>query len=418
MTPSTMNGEAVTNQRKISPMPKTVLSLGSEEDALRRARDLVPALRQRARAVDENRALPREAIKDLVDSGLFGITTPRAFGGSELGFATLVRVTSTIAAACGSTGWVYGVLAGHSWLLNLFPLEAQQEILEDPRALIATVFRLGGQIVEADGGYRLTGGEGRFCTGIDHATWVIVGNSVRKPDGGTEARFFVLPRSDIEVVDDWFTVGLRGTGSRSIRIADAFIPAHRSVSLKDMLDGTSPGAKVHKGVLYRQPFSDVVPFSIIGAPLGIAQGAVRDFAANLGGRLNGKDDMFIAQQSPTLARLATAGAEADAAMALTLENATRIESAEDPGAIAPLDRARLPRDWAYAVQTARKAVNRIFEAAGGSAVYADSDLQRVWRDANAAAQHFAFTWDSAMATFGRTMIGARTDGFTLKSKSR
>ncbi len=418
MKPSTVNGEAGTNQRKISPAPKAVSPFGSGEDALRCARDLVPALRQRARAADENRALSRETIEELLDSGLFGITTPRVFGGSELGFATLVRVTSTIASACGSTGWVYGVLAGHSWLLNLFPFEAQQEILKNPLTLIATVFRLGGQIVEADGGYRLTGGEGRFCTGIDHATWVIVGNSVQKANGSTEARFFILPRSEIEVVDDWFTSGLRGTGSRSIRIADAFIPAHRSVSLKDMLDGTSPGAAVHKAALYRQPFSDVVPFSIIGAPLGIARGAVRDFAAHLGGRLNGKDDIVIAQQSPTLARLATAGAEADAAMALTLENATRIESAEDPGAIAPLDRARLPRDWAYAVQTARKAVDRIFEAAGGSSVYADSDLQRVWRDVNAAAQHFAFTWDTAMATFGRTMIGAKTDGFTLKTNSR
>ncbi len=109
-----------------------------------------------------------------MDAGLFGVVTPRMFGGSELGFATLVDVTAEIASACGSTGWVYGVLAGHSWMLNLFPLQAQREVMSADRVLTATVFRLGGTVTEVEGGYRLVNGDGRFCSGIDHVQWVIV----------------------------------------------------------------------------------------------------------------------------------------------------------------------------------------------------------------------------------------------------
>ncbi|MEN9709749.1 MAG: hypothetical protein RIQ68_2157, partial [Pseudomonadota bacterium] len=229
---------------------KDVLSrplVADSADALARARALLPKIASRAAKVDADRRVPDETVNEIKATGLFNIVTPRSLGGSELGFADLVRVTAEFAEACGSTGWVFGVLAGHSWLLNLFPEQAQSDVFSDPDALIATVFRLGGNVEAVAGGYRLTGGEGRFCSGIDFADWVIVGNGVTGSDGSFQPRFFVVPRADIEVVDDWFTVGMRGSGSRTIRINDAFIPDHRSVSLAEMLNGLSPGARVHKG---------------------------------------------------------------------------------------------------------------------------------------------------------------------------
>jgi len=382
--------------------------------AVARAGALLPAIAMRAARTEAERRVPDETIAELREAGLFNLVTPRLFGGSELGFADLVRVTAELAGACGSTGWVYGVLAGHSWLLNLFPIAAAREVFGDPHALTATVFRLGGEVVETDGGYRLTGGEGRFCSGIDHASWVIVGNAVKRADGGMEPRFFLVPRTDIEVVDDWFTIGMRGTGSRSIRIADAFIPAHRSCSLKDMLQGTAPGAEAHARAIYRMSFADIAPFSIIGAPLGVARAAVANFAASLARSLDGKEDLAIAEQSASLARLAEAAADVDAALALVLADAAMIDAAGE--ALSPVERARIPRDWAYAAQKSRYAVTRLFEASGGSGIYDGSAIQRLWRDVNGAAQHFAFTWDSAMPSYGRAAAGLKPATFALKGR--
>lgn len=387
-------------------------------DALARARSLVPAIRERVRMVDEERRVPDSTIAEIKETGLFNLVTPRALGGSELGFADLVRVTAEIASACGSTGWVYGVLAGHSWLLNLFPIEAQNDVFDDPDALIATVFRLAGNVEEVDGGYRLTGGDGRFCSGIDFADWVIVGNGVKKPDGSFEPRFFVVPKSDIEVVDDWFTVGMRGTGSRTIRIADAFIPAHRSVSLSDMLSGNSPGAQRHQRAIYRMPFADIAPFSIIGAPLGMARGAVNSFAGQIGQRLSDASDGEIGEQGATYARIAEAAADVDAALALVIADAAMIDQAINPSDLSTLERARIPRDWAWAAQTSRYAATRMFEASGGTGIYDGSAIQRVWRDVNSAAQHFAFTWDTAMTSFGRASCGLKPSAFALPGKRK
>jgi 3-hydroxy-9,10-secoandrosta-1,3,5(10)-triene-9,17-dione monooxygenase len=378
-------------------------------EALARARELAPGIRARAAAAEDQRRIPDKTIAELQDSGLFQILTPKLFGGAELGVTTLLQVTMELAAACGSTGWVYGVLAGHSWMLNLLPEAGQREVLANPRALTATVFRLNGEVEVVDGGYRLKGAHGRFCSGIDFADWVMVGNAVKRSDGSVEPRFFVVSKDNVEVVDDWFTTGMRGTGSRSIRIGDAFIPAHRSISIAEMSGGRAPGAALHGGSIYRMSFADVTPFSIAGAPLGMARGALALTVESLrksGGPSGPSEDILV--------RLAEAAAAIDAAERLVLSDARMVDGAalED---LSRLQRASLARNWAYAARLARGAINQLFELCGGSTIYLSSDVQRLWRDANSAAQHRAFSWSMGLADYGRALLNLDTQGYKLKS---
>ncbi len=388
----------------------------SSADALAKIRQLLPLIEKNDAQFEKDRRLSDEVVESIRASGLFGIVMPRNLGGSELGFADLVRVTAEIGSVSGSAAWIYGVLAGHSWLINLFPEQAQQEIMSDPTTLIGTVFRLNGDVAEEDGGYRLTGGNGKFCSGIDYATWVIIGNAVKKADGTMEPRFFVVPKSEIEVLDDWHTMGLRATGSRSILIENSFIPAHRSCSLADMLAGSTPGAKLHDGAVYRMPFSNVAPFSIVGAPLGMAKGIAQRFAKHLGERLAGADPLEVAEQSATMARLAEVSAEVDAALALVIQDAEMIDAAREPEEITPLLSAQISRDWAWGVQRARHAANRIYEASGGSSIYDGHPMQQLFRDLNSGSQHFAFTWDRAMTGYGRAATGLKASDFALQKR--
>jgi alkylation response protein AidB-like acyl-CoA dehydrogenase len=398
-----MNSQAPT---RLSSNTAALPVLESRAHAISTVRTLLPRIRSRARQVDADRCVPRETIRELTDAGLFGVITPKAFGGSQLGLTTLVDVAVEIAAVCGSTGWVFGVLAGHSWLLNLFPTQAQQDVMANHRALLATVFRFAGMVRAVPGGYRLTGGEGRFCSGIDHADWVIIGNQVTHNSGPPVPMFFVIPRSDIaEVVDDWFVAGMRGTGSKTIKVPEAFIPEHRAVSVEDMSAGTSPGSRAHRGAIYRMSWRDIAAFSLIGVPIGVGRSAVAAFAESLQKPMATFASEQIAEQSATLARLAVAAAEIDAAYATIIESASRIDAASSPEELSQDQRARIPRDWAYAAQCSRHAVTSLFEAAGGSATYDYSELQRIWRDANASAQHVAFTWDNSMAAYGRSLVG-------------
>jgi 3-hydroxy-9,10-secoandrosta-1,3,5(10)-triene-9,17-dione monooxygenase len=226
----------------------------------------------------------------------------------------------------------------------------------------------------------------------------------------------LIPIDQVEIIDDWFTAGMRGTGSRSIKVKDTFIPEYRSVSMADLQSGTTEGGRFHGGPLYRMPMMDLPPFSIIGGPLGMARGALQVFAEGIKGKLASFNELQLAEQSAMFARIAQASADMDTAYAIVMEDAGIIDNASDPAVIMASQRARFPRDMALAAQKCRYAVTSIFEINGGSGIYDTSDLQRIWRDVNAAASHFAFTWDSAATNYGRVLLGLSGNKFGPKGR--
>jgi alkylation response protein AidB-like acyl-CoA dehydrogenase len=354
--------------------------LDSRGAALERARALVPLLRERAHAADQERRLADDVIEALAESGLLRLMAPRVFGGSQLGFAALIETAAEIAAGCGSTGWVYAVLAGHNWMLSLFPPETQREVFADPNALIASVVRLGGKPPRrVAGGYLFEGAAGKYCSGIDHAAWVLAGASLDNGNGSPEARYFLLPKSDLEIVDDWFTVGLRGTGSHSLRIARAFVPENRSCSVAEMTTGTAPGTLFHDAARYRAPFPQVLPLSLAGVPIGIARAALSVFAQSYGRKLASFSEEQVAEQGAGFLHISESHADIEAAAALVLGDAAAIDALDDGSAASALDRARYIWNIAYAGHRCRLAVASLFEASGGSAIYDTFDLQRIWR---------------------------------------
>jgi alkylation response protein AidB-like acyl-CoA dehydrogenase len=386
--------------------------LDSVDAAVAAARALLPEIRSQAARVEAERMVSPKTVAKMAQSGLFGLVTPQVFGGSELGVQALVRVVIEIASGCGSTGWVCGVLSGHSWMLSLFPVAAQEEVASGSAPLVASVFRMGGTITPEGDGYRLTNGQGRFCSGIDHSEWVIIGGTVGSGPQSSQ-RLFLVPRADVQIIDDWFTVGMRGTGSRSIRVVNAFIPADRSIAFSDLFSGTAPGAAFHAKPIYRMSLTEVMPYSLVGAPLGMARAAVDCFAEELKLALKANAAAPRIDQDAVCLRLARATAAVEAAISVVVSDAAMVDRLADPQRFDGVSRKKLPRNWCWAVQTCREAVNDLYQASGASAIYDHSPIQRIWRDINSAAQHFAFTEDRAMLEYAKTRLGLKVDPFAI-----
>jgi 3-hydroxy-9,10-secoandrosta-1,3,5(10)-triene-9,17-dione monooxygenase len=322
-----------------------------------------------------------------------------------LGFETIVRVGAELATACSSTGWIYGVFAGHNWILSLFPEAAQKEILTDPLTLTASVLRCGAKVTPVEGGYRLTNALGRFCSGVDHADWIILGISIERSSAPAEARLCLVPAAEVEVIDDWHTLGMRGTGSRSIRIADTFVPEYRTCVLADLMRGAAPGTKSHPDcAALRVPFAIGAAFCLAGAPLGMARSAVEFMCQTAANRLRNVPPGQLAEKGPLFARIASASADVDASVALILSDCTFVDGLCEPQQMDLVQRARLRRDLAYAVRTCRHAATSLLEGAGGAAIYDADPLQRVWRDLNSAGAHVAFSWDDTVSDFARAAL--------------
>jgi 3-hydroxy-9,10-secoandrosta-1,3,5(10)-triene-9,17-dione monooxygenase len=200
------------------------------------------------------------------------------------------------------------------------------------------------------------------------------------------------------VTDDWFSVGLQGTGSKSIEVADAFIPEYRSIPQSVLRDGTAPGRAVNRGPLYSLPGSTWA-FPLPATCLGIAHEAMRVTLDLLRARYARELD----GQSALLATLGLAASDIELASQLLRARARRLmDTAEQP--YTSLESAAHRRDIAFAVQRARRAVNQLLEISGGGGLYASARIERLWRDCNASAAHGSFGWDKTMAAYGRALL--------------
>src|SRR5579864_8852551 len=174
----------------------------SYDEALARARRLKPILRERVAQTEQLRRLPAENVADLLRNGLFGLMTPKHFGGSELGSDTMIDVTAELASACPSTGWVHMLWTAHMWLLALFPPETQEELWSNPNSLASSVVNTTGDVVPVDGGFRWTG-KGFFSSGVDHCNWLTAAVPIKREgaEGGpTDMRWLLIPREDFLIV--------------------------------------------------------------------------------------------------------------------------------------------------------------------------------------------------------------------------
>jgi 3-hydroxy-9,10-secoandrosta-1,3,5(10)-triene-9,17-dione monooxygenase len=381
-------------------------------ELLARAEALVPVLRERAGRTEELRRLPDETLDDLHRTGLFRILQPRRVGGSELPFRSIVELVAVIGRGCGSTAWVLANLAAHHWLLGMWSPEAQDEIWsQSPDNLIGSALIFPrGRARPVDGGYRLTG-RWPFSSGVDASSWNLIGAIVNDVETGiSEPRIFLLPASDYTIIDTWHVIGLAGTGSKDVAVDDVFVPSYRSLSVSQITGGPNPGSRVNPSVLYQLPAISLFAFCIAGVSLGIAQGAFEYFAETTRTRTSYYTGRNLADFVTLQVHLAEAAVINDSAQALMLtdcDEATRLVTA---GTVPSLvQRARYRRDGAYAATLCTRAVDVLFHAAGGGAIYARNPLQRAFRDVHAANAHYVLNWDINGAMYGRVALGLSPD---------
>jgi alkylation response protein AidB-like acyl-CoA dehydrogenase len=390
-------------QRPVFNLTTKPAVLESYEAALDSARELAPKVRARVAETERLRRLPDDTAVELLQSGLVGLLTPKRYGGSELGLEAVLDVTGILAEACPSTGWVHALWAAHMWLVALYPPEVQEEVWANPNSLISSVVSTKGTPTRVPGGYRWTG-SGAYSSGIDHCNWLSPALTVPDENGQPVRRWLLIPRSDFKIVDDWHTVGLKGTGSNTIVVDDVFIPENRAVSSDDMAAGTSPGAQFHDNSQYSAGSVCIFTPPLAGTAIGAARGFLRAFDERLRARLATADPAQSGEHAATLIRWAKACADVDAARAVLIENARRY-SRIPANRLEEVEKARCRRDQAYSATLCRQAVNSLFESAGASALFDGSELQRLWRDTNAAAAHHGLVWDVHGLSWGRISFG-------------
>lgn len=374
---------------------------------------IAPKIRELAPETERCRRVSAEVIDELREAGIFRVLQPKAFGGLELGWPTMMSITTTLAAACGSTGWVAGLAMAHQWLIANFPIEAQQDVwANNPGAIAFGGYRPSGTATPAKSGYRISG-TWRFASGCDNADWALLGATLPPASSDQQkprVAFVLIPKGDFLIEDDWHAMGLCGTGSKTIVCDDAPLPAHRTLSLPAVTTGRTPGGDHHGVPLYRMPLLSCLPMSITMPPLGMLEGALKEFQEGTGERqtrgaiiMSGKS---VADHETVQSSFAEAWVSLDSAKLLVARDISDVERFAEQGSEVPESiRIRNRLSQAYAVKQAVTAIAAMLDCGGGAGVYSDNHVQRVWRDINAAARHIAFSWGAVSTMFGQHILG-------------
>jgi 3-hydroxy-9,10-secoandrosta-1,3,5(10)-triene-9,17-dione monooxygenase len=410
----TMSGSIDTTPT-IGTLPQAVRrdfsSIGYEE-AMRRAREIVPVLRERAQAAEDARMLIRENEQLLHETGLFRFHQPKVFGGMELDFVAVVDIPAEIARGCPSTAWNVGNLACHHWILGYYDPETQHEVWDaNPDALIASSIALAaGRARKADGGF-IVSGRWPFSSGVDNSDWNMLAVTVFGDDGKTaiDWRLCLVPKSDYQVIDTWYAMGMEATGSKDVAVSELFVPERRALALQRCRGGAAhPGAALASGPLYRIPIVAASSHPLAPAAVGAAEGAYEMFVASMAKRAGTYTGARVADFQAVQIKVARARCLIDAARALLRESAIAFQAAAERDVVPDLETKLCFRAHsAFAVGQAREAVETLWSCYGAQGLYTRDPLQRHLRDVLAINQHFSFNFDIAGAAYGLFALGGR-----------
>ena len=384
------------------PLMSNAEGVPTVEQALSRVMALSAGLAERANESEQLRGVPEASIRAFLEAGLHKMIQPQRFGGWGMGWETHVAAAIEWGKADGSQGWVLTRFGDQAQLVGMFEQQAQEEVWgEDPATLVSGSLAPRGRLVPTSGGY-LASGQWSWASGIDQAKWLLAGGVIEESEKRRRI-YFLVPKSQASVNDDWQVSGLSGTGSKSFTLEDVFVPLHRILESKDSAEGTAPGGKVNPEPVYRFP-REGFSLALACVPLGVAATMIEDFIAMV--RDTPKRGVRVPTNFAAALRIAESRAEVDAASvwALTAARATMqmLGRGEQPSAE---QRALNTLRAGYATQLAARAADRLWAGAGAKAIFLTNRLPRRLCDIHAATAHEALSWDHCAAPYGTLRLG-------------
>jgi len=373
---------------------------------------LLATIAARAADTEAQRRLPADLAAELAQAGLFRMLVPKSLGGAEVDVATLFTTLEQLGRADAATGWCV-MIGGTTALISAWlPEDHAREIWADPGVITGGVFAPMGRAT-VDGDDYVVSGRWAWGSGSANCSWLLGGAVImeggemrRLPSGAPDHRMMVMRREQVELIDTWDALGMRGTGSGDLAAKDVRVPQGRSVSfITDTPRETGP--------LYRFAPFGLLALGIAAVASGNALGALDDLKALAAAKKGQGSSRSLAERDVVQADYAVAHADLGAARALVhAEIAAAWERVMAGDTLDLPARARLRLAATRLTQVSARVAAKMHELAGGTSVYASHPLNRRFRDAHVATQHVMVA-PPTLELAGRVLLGLPVDASML-----
>ncbi len=389
--------------------PDTRSPNGNEtaETLLTRARELGPLIRKHAAESERDRRLAKPVVEALVKAGMQSLLAPRSLEGFELDPVSVARIVEEIARADSAAGW--SLQSGNVnvwWAARLSEAGLREVYGSSSSTMMAAAFHPQQRATEVPGGYRVTG-RAPLASMVNDSEWVLLSTFVmddgkpRMTEFGPVIVAVIIPRREVEILDTWHTLGMRGTDSNDVAVKDVFVPKDRTFVMSPQFE---PGSHF-RGTLYRYPASTIVGLFGASVLLAVARNALdafRDLAIN---KVPMGSLKTVRDRGTVQASFARAEAQLRSARLFfheTLGTAWARTEAGQP--VSMEERGDLLLACVHAAQTASEVTEVVHRLAGTTGIYAVSAIERAFRDAHTL-RHHAFVSESKLESVGQIYLG-------------
>jgi alkylation response protein AidB-like acyl-CoA dehydrogenase len=369
-------------------------------------RRLEPVIREHSADAERERRLPAAVANAMRDHGLYRTWRPKAFGGYEADPMTAFQVFEEVSRIDSAAGWNLQLSCGVDAFGPWFSDQGAQEIFGAADAMFAGAFFPARRAVPVDGGYRVTG-RTPFVSGVNHCSWFIGlanifdNDAPRLWDSGGPVTLITACRiGQATIVDNWRTLGMRGTGSHDVVMSDVFVP-ERHTTLLVPLD--KPGS-AYQGPLYRfTAWAAVAALSTVAT--GIARAAIDDLIELAGTKSPAYTAKPLKDRSIVQAQIARAEGALEAARAFLYQSAQETWNAAEKGRVIDMrHKTRMQLAATHAVTAAAEAVDLVQAAAGTTGIREEHRFERYFRDVHTISQH-GFISASRFESVGQLLLG-------------
>lgn len=361
---------------------------------VQRVHEIGPLLREQAVVADRNRVLPEATIEALDSADVWRISTLKRYGGHEGGASMLLEVARTLGYYDPAAAWCVVISNGSVMLANRFSDEMLDEVFADGPIKAASIFAQPQGTATPDGdGWRISG-KWPFASNSLHSDWALGILYIREQGSTDNARvgFVLMKRSEFEIQDTWFTIGMRGSGSNTMVTENLWVPKNRVITFEALMgDGPEQDPQATFG---RRLTPHLTMSTSIQAPsLGAATAALA-FTTGVAGKRGITYTHYQKQvdSGAFVQNLGAASIQIDGARLLLERAAAEIDAAASGVLPMPLEqRARHRAGIGHAGHELVDALNDLCWLHGTAAFADNSLLGRMWRDVNTGTRHASIT---------------------------
>jgi alkylation response protein AidB-like acyl-CoA dehydrogenase len=386
--------------------PLSAPRIAVDEGIIAVAREVGPIIARHVATTERNRRLAPQVVDALRAAGLFRLFTPRAFGGLEVDPVTFARVVEEVSTFDSAAGWAFQVNTGAWWTSRMSPEGVAELYADGPDLMMAASFAPPHRAEEVSGGFRITG-RGPLASTIHDSRWALMsaivfdGDQPRMTPVGPDFISVVMRTTDVEIIDTWDSLGMRGTDSNDIEANGVFVPESRAFRFEPDALASAP----FDGPLYRIPALGATYPIIAPVALAIAGGATRQLRDIVTTKVPLGSTKTARDRAAVQAAVAEAEAMVRSARLFFYDALTKAwQRAVAQLRFALEDKADLMLASTWAVRSAARATDLMHRMGGTNGVYARNRLERHFRDAQTV-RHHGFVSDSRLETVGQVYLG-------------